>query len=174
VIIAAEDMGNRYQPDPPLVQVENIRMKLARLAVAFAARTFSTNRTGEYVVVRPEHVVAAVEFIDWIYGTETMGYLRKSRRIVADRAIAAGNRKRCHEYLRKNTGMLEALRSVMYSESFRPRDFEEFGGLEVDARTAVNLLSEWRMVRRLEERGGRIVLEPALIEVLKKLEDEGV
>lgn len=172
IIRAAEDLGNRYQPDPPLVQVENIRMKLARLAVAIAARTFSASRNGEVVVVTPECVTSAVEFLDWIYGTEAMGYARRSRSIVRDRAIGAGNRKAVLDYLKHNPGVQAALRAVMLSDSFRPRDFDEFGGLEVDARTAVKLLHDWRMLRRLPQQGGRIVFEPALVEVMRKLEEE--
>lgn len=174
VVQFASEMGRKYISDPPLVQVENIRMKLARLAVAFAARTFSTNGTGQHVVVKAEHVSAAVRFLDWVYGSEAMGYLRMSRRVAADREQANRNKPHVKKYLRTNEGMLSALRHVQYAESFRPRDFEEFGGLDVDARAAVSLLMDWRMLRRLSTQGGRIVFEPALIEVLKELEDEGV
>lgn len=174
ILRAAEDMGGRYIPEPPLVQVENIRTKIARIAVAIAARTFSTNKAADTIMVRAAHVEAAVEFLDWVYGTEVMGYSRMSRRVHASRQEAYGNKGKVKDYLKKNDGMRDALRVVMYADSFRPRDFEEFGGLEVDPRTAVNLLVQWRMVRRLPQAGGRIVLEPPLIEVLKELEDEGV
>jgi hypothetical protein len=46
--------------------------------------------------------------------------------------------------------------------------------MDIDAKSAVQLLLQWKMVRRLTSSGGRIVLEPAMIEVLKQLEDEGV
>lgn len=174
VIAAAEALGRVYVPEPPLVQIENIRMKLARIAVAIAARTFSTNRNAEVIIVRPDHVAAAVEFLEWVYGTETMGYLRASRRIQAARVEGRVNQATVKNYLKKNSGMLEALRAVMYADSFRPRDFEEFGGADTDPRETVQLLLQWRMVRRLTSTGGRIVLEPPLIEVLKQLEDEGV
>lgn len=174
ILEAAQDMGTRYVPEPPLVQIENIRMKLARIAVAFAARTFSTNRAATHIVVRPEHVASAVEFLDWVYGTEVMGYGRMSRRIQLSRAEAVANQPVVKDYLKKNAGMRDALRAVMYADSFRPRDFEEFGGLDVDAKSAVQLLLQWKMVRRLTSSGGRIVLEPPMIEILKQLEDEGV
>jgi hypothetical protein len=174
ILAAAQIMGNKYIPEPPLVQIENIRMKLARIAVAFAARTFSTNRNATNIVVRPEHVHSAVEFLEWAYGTEVMGYGRMSRRITAGREEAKRNQPAAKAYLRKNEGMLDALRAVMYADSFRPRDFDEFGGMDIDAKSAVQLLLQWKMVRRLTSSGGRIVLEPAMIEVLKQLEDEGV
>ena len=176
IMIAAEALGDRYVPDPPLVQVENIRMKLARIAVAIAARTFSTNRVADEIWVRPDHIAAAVEFLDWLYNTEVMGYARHSKQSQADRKEAAANKPAFKRFLAKrdNRGMLDALRAVMYAESFRPRDFEEFGGIGLDARDVMTLLLNEKMVRRLTGPGGRIVLEPALIEVLKELEDEGV
>lgn len=174
LVAAAEETGRKYSNSPPLVQIENIRTKLARIAVAMAVRTFSTDRSGERVIVKVTHVRDAVAFLDWVYGTDTMGYLRHSRRMVADREIARRNKDKVRSYLAQYPGMLDALRSVMYADSFRPRDFEEFGGLEVDARTAANQLIKWRMVRRLTEERGRIVLEPVLVEVLKELEDEGL
>jgi hypothetical protein len=48
----AVDMGKRYIEEPPLVQVANVREKIARIAVALAIRTFSTDRSGERVLIR--------------------------------------------------------------------------------------------------------------------------
>jgi hypothetical protein len=44
---AANDLGSRYVEDPPLIQAANVREKVARLAVALAARLFSTDERGE-------------------------------------------------------------------------------------------------------------------------------
>jgi hypothetical protein len=164
--------GKRYVNDPPLVQPENIREKIARLAVAFAARTFSTDPTGELILVEPEHVESAVEFLDWIYGHEAMGYLRHSTRTKANQAEAAKNARSVKRFLKQETnhGILTALNSVMGAESFRPRDFEEFGG--VDVTTTMDLMLKWKMIRRLTTTGGRVALEPTMVHILKALEDE--
>src|SRR5687768_3883473 len=50
VFTAALDLGNRYVEHPPLIQAANVRTKVARLSVALAARTYSTDDTGELVV----------------------------------------------------------------------------------------------------------------------------
>ena len=102
VVEAAADLGSRYVPDPPLVQAENIRIKLARLAVAFAARTFSTNARGELLIVRKSHVKAAVEFLDMVYGTDAMGYKSYSMRVLRDIETAQFHMKACRKYLRNN------------------------------------------------------------------------
>lgn len=175
-ITAAIDLGHRYLPDPPLVQGENIRMKIARIAAAIAARTFSCDDACEVVIVKKAHVEAAVEFLDWVYGVDTMGYLRMSNLIRRDREDAQKNKPRVIKFLKDNPSLIEALRAVMYADSFRPRDFEEFGGGDIDPNQAVKELLKMKMLRRLtkEGQGGRISLEPAMIEVLKVLEDRDV
>jgi hypothetical protein len=175
IIRAAEDVGARYVSTPPLVQVENIRLKLARLAVAFAARTFSTNTAGNLLLVQPEHVSSAVAFLDAVYGTEVMGYARHSRRTLSHRAESQANKRRVKRWLASRRGVLDALR-VVGTDKFRLRDFEEFGSLgeDLDPRTLVHQLIDWRMIRRLTGDRGYIVAEPALIELLKELEDQGL
>lgn len=178
IIAQAEEIGSRYVSAPPLIQVENVRMKLARIAVALAARTFSCTTSGESLLVRPEHVSGAVAFLDAIYGSEVMGYLRHSRRTLARRETAESNKRLVRTYLRKNPIVLDALR-VVGRDKFRLRDFEDYGMLEgtsavIDPRTLVHQLISWNMIRRLVGDRGYIVMEPALIEVLKELEDQGL
>lgn len=175
----AQELGARYVSSPPLIQVENIRLKLARIAVAIAARTFSASKSGQLLLVRPEHVVSAVRFLDWLYGSEHMGYLRHSRRTAAERQEAERNKPVVLKYLRRHKGVLEALR-VVGRDKFRLRDFEEFGALDaggeepIDPRTLVHKLIGWKMIRRLQADRGYIVAEPALVEIMKRLEDEGL
>jgi hypothetical protein len=164
----ARELGQRYVSNPPLVQPENVRIKLARIAVALAARTYST-LDGVSVYVKTDHVLSAVEFLDWCYGTESMGYLKHSERLMTRRAQAEANRPKVKQYLANNDGMLVSLQAVK-GTTFRPRDFEEWGGGDTDPQTAIKLLDQWRMVRRLEQ--GRVVLEPTLIEILDELEEE--
>lgn len=169
VVNMAVDMGDRYVADPPLVQIENIRMKIARLAVAIAARTFSTDETGEKVVVYAEHVESAVEFLDQVYGMDALGYLRQSRRIISARRRAGERRAEVRTYLSGEKGVLSALLSIGDS-TFKVRDFSEFGSLDTyDAQIAVRNLLEWKMIRRLAK--GNIRMEPALVELLKEFED---
>jgi hypothetical protein len=47
VFDAANEMGKLYIEDPPLIQAANVRIKIARVAVALAARTFSTDASRE-------------------------------------------------------------------------------------------------------------------------------
>lgn len=74
ILKSATDMGRKYHASIPLVEPSDQRLKLARLAVATAARMHSTDPTGEQVVVKPEHVAFVVDYLDRIYNTKAMAY----------------------------------------------------------------------------------------------------
>src|SRR5690606_2237233 len=59
--------GKKYSSKIPLVEGANQRIKLAKLAVATACRVFSTDETGEKVLVNAEHVEFAYNFLESIY-----------------------------------------------------------------------------------------------------------
>lgn len=66
--------GNKYSATIPLVQSENIRIKIAKLSAAVAARCFSTDESCELVQVESRHVECACEFLHMIYAKPSMGY----------------------------------------------------------------------------------------------------
>jgi hypothetical protein len=172
ITAASVDLGGRYVSDPPLVQPENVREKVARIAVAIAARTFSTDKTGEVIIVTPEHVESAVEFLDWIYGHDAMGYKRHSERTLSESVAAESNASEAKHTLQQEefAGLLLALQSVRSSDSFRPRDFEEFGG--VDPGQARELLQSWGMISRVASSPGRMSLSPVILRILDELDAE--
>lgn len=170
VVEAAKEFGRRYVPDPPLVQEANVRMKLARIAVALAARTFSTDRSGELVVVKRDHVEGAVEFLDMLYGMESFGYMRQSRRVIIARTRAEEYSNECKRYLKEHKDDVLHTLLMASDNTFRTRDFEEMGAMDrIDAQVAVRTLLGWRMIRRLSK--GMLRMEPALIELIRMFED---
>jgi hypothetical protein len=171
IYAAAEDLGSRYVNDPPLVQIANVRVKVARLAVALAARTFSTDRTGQKVVVKRAHVKSAVEFLDRAYSERAMGYQRHSAKEMESRKKAEKAKVETRKYLKNLPSVVDVLIAIGGTE-FRQRDFEEFGGLDHDeAVEATGRLVRWQMIRRKSK--GYMVMQPALVELLRELEDEG-
>jgi hypothetical protein len=168
---AAISMGSRYVSDPPLVQVENIRVKIARIAVALAARTFSCSKNGDKVWVRKMHVESAIEFLDAVYSSEAMGYMRSSRRVLVTRQEAQDSKGKVRKFLKSEPHVLAAVRAIG-AETFRSRDFEEQAALTKDeANLVMRSLTEWRMISR--EARGAVRFEPAMTEVLRELEDAG-
>jgi hypothetical protein len=165
----AEMIGQRYVPDPPLLQAENARMKLARMSVAIAARLFSTDETGEKVVVTTDHVRAARAMLDKLYRMPRFGYAQYSRQVLEEQAIARENKERVWSYLRKSPGVFEGLRATLLDTQFRQRDFQDFGGMDQDMAThAVGELMKMRMVRRMSK--GYIRMQPELIDVVRQMD----
>lgn len=170
VLSTAEEFGNRYVPEPPLVQAENVRVKLARIAIAIAARTFSSDEAGDCIVVGTQHVDAAVELLDLLYGMDSFGYKAHSRKVIRDREMSVKRRSQCYRYLVNEDGVRNTLMSVL-GQNFKVRDFQEFGGLQQsEAQAAVTNLQQMKMVERKDK--GYMKMTPALIEVLKRLEAE--
>jgi hypothetical protein len=168
-LVLAEKMGKVYVPDPPLVQAENARMKLARLAVAVAARLFSHDGTGEKVYVTKEHVRTARSFLARLYRQPTFGYAQHSAKEIHARQVAEEGRAKCWIWLRRNSEARAALLAVVNDREFRVRDLEEFGGLSRDmAQLAIGDLLRMRMIRRHTK--GYIRMEPELVTLLRRLD----
>lgn len=168
VLDVAQQLGRRYIADPPLIQVENVRIKLARLAVAVAARLFSCDDTGTVVVVGTEHVDAAERLLEGFYRMPAMGYAEHSDQVLRERGEAERNVAAVRRYLAAHDDVLTTLHTCM-SGPFKLRDFQEFGGMsQVEAQDAVRVLQQQRMIRRLTK--GYIRAEPTLIELVKTLE----
>lgn len=161
---AANDLGSRYVESPPLVQAANVRVKVARLAVALAARLFSTDDSYENVVVRRDHVEDAVAFLDRIYNMPGFGYAELSREAMEDKAHAVAKRDSILAWLRGRQGLAKFLRS---NSTFRRQDLEEIlnTGRE-EANAIINTLWEARMVKKDK---GDVRVEPALHDLLRKV-----
>lgn len=170
---AAVALGKRYVPDLPLVQTANARFKIYRLAVAIAARTFSSYDNGATLTVTDEHVYDAVRFLDGIYEHDGMGYARYSRRLISDERQARDRRQSTISWLMQNEDtVLHALHSVGGTRTFRVRDLLDFAGMSQDeAQLAIKWLLKSRMVIRKPR--GEIAMTQALMDILHEMEDEG-
>lgn len=161
----ASEMGKRYIEEPPLVQAANIRIKIARVAVAIAARTFSTDKTHECIVVTKEHVQDAVAFMDRIYEMTTFGYAERSRERLSDFQEAMDNREEVRKFLLERRGLAKFLRS---QTKFRRQDLEEVLNYDKDmANATIARLWNARMVRKVGT--ADIFVEPVLHGLLREV-----
>ena len=171
ILQQAEALGSRYIADPPLIQPENVRVKLARLAVAVAARLFSHDGTGEKVFVTKAHVRAAVKFVDDLYGMRWFGYADHSRKELRAKKAAHDSANECRRWLLERDRVLTTLKTVINDTQFRSRDFEEFGGVDKEeAATYVGELLRMGMVRRRSK--GYINMMPELIRIVRELGED--
>lgn len=167
VFEAASRLGGMYMEDPPLIQASNVREKIARVAVAFAMRTFSTDASGERVVVQRHHVSTAANFINKLYSYDKFGYRRQSRRYFANIQIAKEARGDIRRFLQENPRLLNFL--LDRAGSFRAGDLEEMTHMQRDeVNTALGRLSDAKMI--VKERA-QIVVTPELHNLLRELED---
>lgn len=167
----AQAVGRRYVSDPPLLQTENARFKLYRIAAALAARTFSSYDGGKTLLVTADHVRDAVRFLDEIYSFDGMGYARHSRRSLEAERVARERRASTLAWLKEREDtVLHALKSIG-GTTFRVRDFREFAGMtDDDAQLATKWLIKSHMVVRKTR--GDMGMTKQLVMILRDLEDE--
>lgn len=164
----AEKIGSMYSDHPPLIQRTNVREKIARLAVALAARTFSADETGEMVVVTKAHVNDASGFLHKLYSYDNFGYLRVSKRRARNAMVARKNRRKVKKWLGQHPRLMEFL--LDRKGSFRSQDLEEMAHMQRDeVNNVLGVLSEAKMVSKDKS---QIIIEPELADVLKEMEDD--
>lgn len=73
------ELSRQYSFSIPLIQGENIRIKLAKIAISFAGRTYSNKEDGKYLFVDVCHVDCAISFLHLIYKKEACGYYDMSQ-----------------------------------------------------------------------------------------------
>jgi 5S rRNA maturation endonuclease (ribonuclease M5) len=161
---AAETLGGRYVEDPPLIQAANVREKVARIAVALAARLFSTDARGESIIVKRAHVQAAVSFINVLYTNPDFGYGERSREIIEDRRAAENNAALIKRYLQNKPGLARFLRS---NGQFRRQDLEEV--LDIDREEANAIISQLYELRAVYKLKGDVKLQPTLHKLLREV-----
>lgn len=112
---ASVEMSHKYDPSIPLVQGENIRFKIAKVAAAIAGRCFSTP-DGNVLQVKEEHVKLALRIFNAFYDKATTGYLaysegRRSKENLIDKNSLAEFFKDMDNHTRVEVmdGMLEGL-----------------------------------------------------------------
>lgn len=75
----SKKIAKQYTFTIPLIQSENIRIKIAKLAICFAGRVYSTIDNGKSIYVDDYHVECAIVFLNLIYKKESSGYYAMSQ-----------------------------------------------------------------------------------------------
>jgi MCM P-loop domain len=70
----SKELGRMFSFVIPLIQGENVRLKLSKIAICFAARIFSNKEEGKILLVEKVHVECARAFLMMIYKQESSGY----------------------------------------------------------------------------------------------------
>lgn len=108
ILAKAVELTKRYSEDIPLVDKGSMRLKLARLTAALAARLYSVGEQIDTLKVLNCHVEYVCEFLDRLYSKEAFGY--------ADYSAAKAKQNE----LRDPDNLLRLIQETSF-----PRDFVE-------------------------------------------------
>lgn len=129
----ANVLGDTYACDIPLAQASDLRIKIARIACAVAARVFSTDDTCTHLLVNKEHVEFAAMFMDRSYRKDSMSYFEYARGYKQDNYISDEKRKRIREMLGsfgEETPMI--IRTLVDTDLLKKMKFSDMVNLEID------------------------------------------
>lgn len=120
-------LAKMYSFDVPLIQGENVRHKLAKLAICFASRVFSNKKDGEILFVDKLHVECAYVFLHKIYKKEASGYFAMSK-LQNKSKVSEDNIERIEKYFKTYT--IEAQRKqlllcLLSNNAIKPMDIAE-------------------------------------------------
>lgn len=158
-------LGEDYASRPPLIQQANVRVKLARVAAAIAARTFSTD-DGVRLIVRPDHVSLAAKFLRSIYDRQQFGYGHVSK-------LENSRVKRAHEnwdnaktMLINNRELTVYLRGVDgFFSALELRNMAAYAEFSQAVQEASNLYQ----MGFLDKHGEQYAMTPQIIELIREI-----
>ena len=157
--------AKKYSAEIPLVEPADHRMKLARLAAAMAARTFSCTDDGYGVIVRKCHVEWVGKFLDRCYSSRFMGYLDYSRdTLEADKLVNPDEVKRV---ILGATDPSAVMAGLTRSTAIRQSDLSDW--FNVDFHSASGKLSTFVRANALVRRGTDYYKTVPFIDWLRKL-----
>jgi len=142
-------LSGMYSATIPLVEPADMRLKIARLAVACACRCFSEDE-GK-VVVKEEHVRFVIGFLRKCYDSPYMSYDSYSERSDKESTFSDGEFEQAVVEFRKFPNwkeIVEVLASI--GNPFRGFEVGEQLGIEsFDVREVVHFLSRYRLIQTL-------------------------
>ena len=161
-------MGRIYSPAIPLVQGENIRVKLAKISVAVAARCFSSDEEGESLVVKSEHVEFAADLLTQLYSKPSMGYDAFSSTDI-DRSSIKSEEAVTKVVQDLGRYSLDFIDGILEHKELSYSDVIDFTGADIlEARETISKLVR---LRCLTKNGEKYTKKPAFINLLRSLRD---
>jgi hypothetical protein len=165
ILSTATDMGRRYHPSIPLVEPSDQRLKLARLAVAAAARVYSTDETGEQVIVKVEHVAFVADYLDRIYSSPSMAYAEYSEAMARGESLEPAEEAAVRRDMASWANQDEAVTFLRNASKFRKSDLVDVVGWDdTYAKLQLKMLAANRLIRPVRDGYAK---SPAFIAILR-------
>lgn len=146
--------SKQYSASIPLVQRENFGEKLAKVAAAASARVFSTDDSGQILVVTKDAVIYAAKFLQRLYNANNMAYDAYSRmERLTEKMEDRGEAARFFESFGSRLPFI--IEVMMKRAVFSQQDISLV--FDVDNVTAREVTNEMLRLRILKPQGGRLV-----------------
>jgi len=163
------DHSARFSPTIPLVEPADHRFKIARLATALAARTFSTDDAMRKLIVTEGHVRYIGDFLTALYSSPGFAYDQWSAIEKAARDIHGEDRVRA-ALINTGSHAYDGCRGLLGLTEVTNTDLEDLFGCGKDgARELMAVLVQTQCLRR---RGQSRFRSPAFNKFLKRFSDE--
>lgn len=169
ILKKATEMGAKYSSTIPIVEAADQRIKIARLSVAAAACVFSSDETGQKIIVKPEHVDFVVDFMNEIYCAKSFGYdkLSEQDRVTSDTSDDNISKLR-RDFLMLPMVDHNEMAKVLYQLPYFSRaTLEDYSGLgKDDLRALLKFMTNNHLVDKLRGDYRRLPLGTELFENL--------
>lgn len=169
ILHLATKMGQKYSSRVPVVEAADQRLKLARLSVAAACCVFSSDETGQKVIVLPEHVDFVYDFLNSLYSAKSFGYDRMSEQDAEASDTSTDNIRRLRKaYLVLPIMDLNEMARILYQLPYFSRAaLEDYTGLSKDdLRMLLKFMTTNALVDRVRGDYRRLPLGTELLEHL--------
>jgi hypothetical protein len=150
----------------PLIQREDIRYKLARIAVAVAGRTYSTD-DGVRLIVKKEHVTCAYNFLSAIYSKACCGYRQLSESELEHERFeyAEQTQKLLAENIKDLDTRIVFIEGLLGNKALAMYDFCEYTGWDIF--TAKSIVFQLLKFGALKRQQAFYVKQPAFTQLLQ-------
>ncbi len=162
---AANAMCEIFSSEVPIVDTASQRYKIARLAAALAARTFSHGDTVDELLVRKCHVEYIHQYMTRVYSTKAFGYLEFSRAVKASSDLS--DVTIVEKQILSLPYPKDVIENMLRTIRFDKQDLSDWCALDrIEVDSLVSLLVRKRAI----ERDGRTYRKtPGMIDLLKGL-----
>lgn len=165
----AAGLCEKFSEAMPLVDRGTARHKVARMAAAIAARTFSRDGDGA-LVVRRCHATFVCDFVDRLYSAKTFGYLDFSS--AQSRAVTIKDRRAVRRYLINTRHPAHLVSEMLYRDDITPQDVQDWCEIgRDDAQSVVSFLVRNHAIKRRKQTYHKT---PDFISLLKEMEAEEI
>lgn len=168
ILDAATDMCKEYSDIIPIVDRGSMRLKLARLSAALAARTFSASEDRLSLDIKPCHIEYIVKYLREVYSTKAFGYKEFSDAINSAHKLL--DPLQIMARISASPFPYDLIDNLLRTDRIELQDLQDWEGSErVEANTLLGFLVRKHALRR----EGRSYRKTGLfIEFLRKIQDE--